>query len=97
MILYHGTHMQNIATLKPFATRRNAISKPVICSLQPIRTLHCFIFVIDRINGLLSMKTKTARSFSSSTIIICFMTYTTMLAAAFMNVTEAIRVFHQRT
>ncbi len=31
MILYHGTHMQNIATLKPFATRRNAISKPVIC------------------------------------------------------------------
>ena len=31
MILYHGTHMQNIATLKPFATRRNAISKPAIC------------------------------------------------------------------
>lgn len=31
MTLYHGTHMQNIATLKPFATRRNAISKPVIC------------------------------------------------------------------
>lgn len=31
MILYHGTQMQNIATLKPFATRRNAISKPVIC------------------------------------------------------------------
>lgn len=31
MILYHGTHIQNIATLKPFTTRRNAISKPVIC------------------------------------------------------------------
>lgn len=31
MILYHGTHMQNIATLKPFAARHNAISKPVIC------------------------------------------------------------------
>ena len=31
MILYHGTHIQNISTLKPFATRRNAISKPVIC------------------------------------------------------------------
>ena len=31
MVLYHGTHVQNIKILKPFATRGNAISKPVIC------------------------------------------------------------------
>ena len=30
-MLYHGTHVQNIKTLKPFATQGNAISKPVIC------------------------------------------------------------------
>ena len=31
MKLYHGTQVQNIEQLKPFATRGNAISKPVIC------------------------------------------------------------------
>lgn len=31
MILYHGTHVQNIKTLKPIATCRNAISKSVVC------------------------------------------------------------------
>lgn len=31
MISYHGTQVQNIEQLKPFATRGNAISKPVIC------------------------------------------------------------------
>ncbi|MBO5274386.1 MAG: hypothetical protein J6I45_07215 [Clostridia bacterium] len=31
MKLYHGTQIQNIEQLKPFATRGNAISKPVIC------------------------------------------------------------------
>ena len=31
MILYHGTHIQGIKTLKPFSTPQNAISKSVIC------------------------------------------------------------------
>ena len=31
MVLYHGTHVQKLETLNPFATRGNAISKPVIC------------------------------------------------------------------
>ena len=31
MKYYHGTQVQNIEQLKPFATRGNAISKPVIC------------------------------------------------------------------
>ncbi len=31
MKLYHGTQVRNIVHLKPFATRSNAISKPVIC------------------------------------------------------------------
>ncbi len=31
MILYHGTNVQGLKTLKPFATRRNAISKAVVC------------------------------------------------------------------
>lgn len=31
MYLYHGTHIQNIKELEPFATRGNAISKSVIC------------------------------------------------------------------
>ena len=31
MILYHGTQIQNIKQLKPFSTKGNAISKPVIC------------------------------------------------------------------
>ena len=31
MKLYHGTQVQNIEQLKPFATRGNAISKPAIC------------------------------------------------------------------
>ena len=31
MKLYHGTQVQNIKQLNPFATRGNAISKPVIC------------------------------------------------------------------
>ena len=31
MKLYHGTQVQNIEQLKPFAMRGNAISKPVIC------------------------------------------------------------------
>ncbi len=31
MILYHGTHIQGIETLKPIATRINAISKAVVC------------------------------------------------------------------
>jgi len=31
MMLYHGTQIQNIETLNPFATHGNAISKPVIC------------------------------------------------------------------
>ena len=31
MKFYHGTQMQNIKCLWPFATRVNAISKPVIC------------------------------------------------------------------
>jgi len=31
MVLYHGTQIQNIETLNPFATHGNAISKPVIC------------------------------------------------------------------
>ena len=31
MKLYHGTQVQDIKQLKPFATRGNAISKPVIC------------------------------------------------------------------
>lgn len=31
MILYHGTYVQKIEVLKPFATRGNAISKPVVC------------------------------------------------------------------
>lgn len=31
MILYHGTQAHNIEKLLPFATRVNAISKPVIC------------------------------------------------------------------
>jgi len=31
MVLYHGTQVQNIEALKPFNTRGNAITKPVIC------------------------------------------------------------------
>lgn len=31
MMLYHGTQIQNIQQLEPFATKGNAISKPVIC------------------------------------------------------------------
>ena len=31
MNLYHGTQIQNIKKLEPFATQGNAISKPVIC------------------------------------------------------------------
>jgi len=31
MILYHGTHIQGLEILKPFATRGNAISKSVVC------------------------------------------------------------------
>ena len=31
MNLYHGTQIQNIKKLEPFATQTNAISKPVIC------------------------------------------------------------------
>ena len=34
MKLYHGTQVQNIEQLKPFATRGNAISKSVICFTQ---------------------------------------------------------------
>lgn len=31
MVLYHGTQIQNIKQLEPFATRGNAISTPIIC------------------------------------------------------------------
>ncbi len=31
MKLYHGTQIRSIKQLEPFATRGNAISKPVIC------------------------------------------------------------------
>lgn len=31
MVLYHGTHVQNLEILKPFSTSQNAISKSVIC------------------------------------------------------------------
>ena len=39
MKLYHGTQVQNIEQLKPFATRGNAISKPVICFTH--KSLYC--------------------------------------------------------
>lgn len=31
MILYHGTHVQNIGRLEPFLTRGNALRKPAVC------------------------------------------------------------------
>lgn len=44
MKLYHGTQFQNIKLLEPFATKGNAISKPVICFTPNYSTALLYIW-----------------------------------------------------
>ncbi len=75
MKLYHGTQIRSIKQLEPFATRGNAISKPVIYALHPILVLLCYTYGIVLTNGSLLVKMKTAKWFLQSTMKICFMIF----------------------